>query len=72
MSNDRHNKKPPAGSPETGIFPGKPVYVRSVEVSGRPLWAVFSDEGEHLGLATSRAVAFAAAVQNDLQPQSVH
>lgn len=59
-------------TPEAGTFPRKPVYIRSMDVSGRSLWAVFSDDGEHLGLAPSRAVAFAAAVQNNMQPQSVH
>ena len=33
---------------------------------------VFSAQGEHLGLAESRALAFAAAVQNEMSPQSVH
>ena len=48
------------------------AYVRPITVSGRCLWAVFSAQGEHLGLAESRDLAFAAAVQNEMLPQSVH
>ncbi len=68
--NERAKSVP--ATPEAETFPGKPVYIRLMDVSGRSLWAVFSDDGEHLGLAPSRAVAFAAAIQNDMQPQSVH
>ena len=58
--------------PVHGATSLREAYVRPITVSGRCLWAVFSAQGEHLGLAESRALAFAAAVQNEMSPQSVH
>ncbi len=48
------------------------AYVKKVEVEGGPAYAIHAANGEPLGLAGSRDVAFAGLRQNDLEPASVH
>jgi len=52
---------------------GLPVaYIKAFEMDGRPGYAVHAANGEMIGWCEDRAVAFAAAAQNDLVPLSVH
>ena len=60
------------------------VYIRSVKTSDLPrkirkqtggldeVYAIHSEDGEYLGLAKDRTMAFVYAKQNDLAPVSVH
>ena len=48
------------------------AYVRPVFVNGSLLWAVLGADGTSLALAPSRELAFAAAIQADRMPLSVH
>lgn len=48
------------------------AYVKKVEIEGGTAYAIHSANGEPLGLAGSRDVAFAGLKQNDLEPASVH
>ena len=48
------------------------AYVKSVEVEGRAAYAVHGADGTQMALFDDRDVAFAAVVQNDLEPLSVH
>lgn len=51
---------------------GQIVYVKSVIVEGRPAVAIHAADGSPLALADNRNQAFAAAVQHEMQPLSVH
>lgn len=48
------------------------AYVKKVDIEGGTAYAIHAANGEPLGLAGSRDVAFAGLRQNDLEPASVH
>ena len=48
------------------------AYVKSVEVDGRAVFAIHAADGTELGFAVERDAAFAAVLQHDLTPVSVH
>ena len=48
------------------------AYIKQVIVEGNKLWAIIGADGTSLALAPDRALAFAAAIQNDKTPVSVH
>lgn len=48
------------------------AYVKSVEIEGRAAYAVHGADGTQMAVFNDRDVAFAAIVQNDLEPLSVH
>lgn len=48
------------------------AYVKSIEVEGRTAYAVHGADGTQMAVFNDREVAFAAVVQNDLEPLSVH
>jgi hypothetical protein len=48
------------------------AYVKKVETENGSAYAIHAANGEPLGLAGSREVAFAGLRQNDLEPVSVH
>jgi hypothetical protein len=48
------------------------AYVKPVEVDGHAAYAIHAADGTQLGLAAERDAAFAAVLQNDLTPVSVH
>ena len=61
---------------ETGEFlaPGldKIAYVKPKQVRERMLYAIHSADGNEVGLAEELDLAFAAIIQHDLAPLSVH
>ena len=48
------------------------AYVKKVDAEGGAGYAIYAANGEPIGLAGSREVAFAGIRQNDLEPASVH
>ena len=48
------------------------AYIKPVEVNGVMAFGVFAANGQQLGLIKTLALAWAAAIQNDLAPVSVH
>lgn len=48
------------------------AYVKKVPVQGGEAFAIHAANGEPLGLAANRELAFATTRQNDLEPVSVH
>jgi len=48
------------------------AYIKQVVVDGNSLWAIIGADGTSLALAPNRDLAFAAALQNDRTPVSVH
>jgi len=48
------------------------AYVRPVSVNGLTAYAIFSADGQQIGLAPSRPLADAAILQHDMIPLSVH
>ncbi|MEK9967962.1 MAG: DUF1150 family protein [Ferrovibrio sp.] len=74
-----HDRKPEVPRPhppmteETFANLGAPdlAYVRPVSTTEGPAWGIYAANGTQLGFAPDRALAFAAAVQNDLMPVSV-
>lgn len=72
-------RAPQAMSPEMFANLGAPdlAYIRPVTVDQGEggqvsVWGIFAANGDQLGLAPQRDLAFAAAVQNELVPVSVH
>ncbi|WP_199698860.1 DUF1150 family protein [Oleomonas cavernae] len=51
---------------------GALVYIKPVEVDGKQVVAVHGADGSPLALVANRELAFAAAVQYEMQPLSVH
>lgn len=48
------------------------AYVREVHEDGQTLWSIHSADGQQIGMAPSRDLAFAAIIQHELEPASVH
>ncbi|MFQ5533492.1 MAG: DUF1150 family protein [Sphingomonadales bacterium] len=48
------------------------VYIRPVLENGVPGYAVHSADGQPLAMLESREAAIGAAIQNDMEPFSVH
>ena len=48
------------------------AYIREVTVNGAKAWAIIGADGQSLAIAPDRDLAFAAAIQNDKTPLSVH
>ncbi len=48
------------------------AYIREVVVNGTRAWAIISADGTSLAIAPDRDLAFAAALQADKTPVSVH
>ncbi|NQU61841.1 MAG: DUF1150 family protein [Rhodospirillales bacterium] len=51
---------------------GNVAYIRPLDLNGKTIYAMFSANGQQLGLAESLDLAHAAVIQNDLQPVNVH
>jgi hypothetical protein len=48
------------------------AYIRPIHVEGSVAWAICAADGTGIAVAQERDLAFAAALQNDLEPVSVH
>ena len=48
------------------------AYIREVQINGTKAWAIISADGTSLAVAPDRDLAFAAALQADKMPVSVH
>lgn len=48
------------------------AYVKTVEHDGATAAGIFAANGEPMGIAANREVAFAGLRQNDIEPLSVH
>jgi len=48
------------------------AYIREVMVNGTKAWAIIGADGTSLAIAPDRELAFAAALQADKTPVSVH
>lgn len=51
---------------------GALVYVKPIVIDGKPAFSVHAADGAPLALAVNRDLAFAAAIQHEMQPVSVH
>ena len=57
---------------ETPIQMSDEAYIRPEIQADTTVWAIYDTNGEKIGHANSREVAFAVAFQNDLTPFNVH
>jgi hypothetical protein len=48
------------------------AFIKRVVVNGAEGWSIHSADGAQMGLAPTRALAFTAVRQHDLEPFSVH
>ena len=48
------------------------AFVKRVVVNDEVGWSIHAADGTHMGLASTRDLAFAAVRQHDLEPYSVH
>lgn len=64
----------PTLPPEAFLALGAPTlaYIKGAEVNGEDGYVIHGADGRMLGVAPTRALAFAAARQHDLDPVSVH
>lgn len=51
---------------------GDVAYVRRATVDGQSVWTIHTADGGAIGQAPSRDLAFAAIIQHDMEPASVH
>ena len=61
---------PPSVFAELGA--GEIVYLKDVEVDGEHACAIFSANGQKLGMASDRDVAFGSALRLNLTPVSIN
>ena len=61
-------------SPQAFAYLGAPelAYVKEIKVEGGTAYAVHAADGTAIAIFESRDNAFGAAMQNDLEPVSVH
>jgi len=61
-------------TPEALIALGAPTlaYVREIAAPSGAVFGIFSADGNQIGVAPTREIAFVAARQHDLEPVSVH
>lgn len=48
------------------------AFVKRMSTDEGVVWSIHAADGTHMGTAPSRALAFAALKQHDLEPYSVH
>lgn len=48
------------------------AYIKSVRDGADTVWAIFQADGTQIGAAPTRDLAFAAVVQHEMAPMSVH
>ncbi len=48
------------------------AYIRPVVVNGVTAYAIHAADGTQIGMAPQRDLAFAAVIQNELEPASLH
>jgi hypothetical protein len=48
------------------------AYLKPAIVNGQPVYAIHAADGSQLALVANREVGFAAMVQHDLEPVSLH
>ena len=48
------------------------AYIKQVHIQGQDSYAIFASDGTELAVVDDREVAFAAALQHEYQPVSVH
>ena len=48
------------------------AYVKPMQVDGEDAYGIFSADGQELGYAEGRDIAFATVRHNDMEPVSVH
>jgi hypothetical protein len=60
--------------PEAFLALGAPTlaYIKAADINGNQGYAIFAADGNMIGAAPTRELAFAAARQHDLDPVSVH
>lgn len=51
---------------------GHVAYIRPIDLDGKTVYAVFSANGQQLGLTETLDLARAAVIQNDLEPVNVN
>lgn len=73
MTMERTHAHPPlSGQDLAALGLTEVAYVKGIVVDGRTAYAIFAANGQPLGQAATRDVAFATVRQNDLDPVSAH
>jgi len=73
MMNDTHSQLRQLSTQDFASFAlGDVAYVRPVEMDGTTAFAIHAADGTPLSVVADRELAFAAIVQNDMEPVSVH
>ncbi|MBP2300164.1 hypothetical protein J2850_002870 [Azospirillum picis] len=73
MINDIHSQLRQISAQDFASFGlGDVAYVRPVEVDGVAAFAIHAADGTPLSVVDGRELAFAAIVQNDMEPVSLH
>ncbi len=50
----------------------KVAFIKQDVYEGKNMWMIYGADGLRIAAADNRDYAFAVAIQNDLEPQSVH
>ncbi len=73
MMNDTHTQLRQLSPQDFASFGlGDVAYVRPVEMDGTAAFAIHAADGTPLSVVADRDLAFAAIIQNDMEPVSVH
>ncbi|MDX1709623.1 MAG: DUF1150 family protein [Rhodovibrionaceae bacterium] len=67
-----HQWQPLSANDLAGLGVGEVVYFRRMEIEGEFVVAVYAADGEQLWVAGSESEAFHVAVDNELDPVSLH
>jgi len=72
MNRIEHSEAPITAEILAAIGADQLVYIKPIELNGQLMFGIFSAGGEQIAAAPSREVAAALAVQNGVEPLSVH
>ncbi len=73
-SNDSitHRKQIPSQRELLAFGAGDTAYVKRIEEDDAVIFAIFQGDGTRIGAAPTRDLAFAAILQHEMEPLSVH
>jgi len=54
------------------VWEADKAYIKQETINNERVWSIYNGQGEQMGYAADRQIAFALVCQNELTPLSVH
>ncbi len=70
----RHHipRAPQASCQPIDVWETDKAYIKQETINNERVWSIYNGQGEQMGYAADRRIAFALVTQNELTPLSVH